>query len=1385
VIPFGSRVGIGAIAVGVAAASGLVPTAALVALVAAGTSVAARLALTHGWGSSGRRASTGVLAGAWLVILRLAVAPVGSEAPSALPTGAGPWTARVTAMSAPRDGQQRLTVAVDEPYGVTLAVSAPRYPAVEPGDVVHLDGRPAAPPEGGYGDFLRRTGVAGTLRSGVLELVAHADDASGALERTRRAAGDALGRALPEPAAGLAAGILVGLRDRVDRDLAAAFTATGLSHVVAISGWNIALVAGLVGAVLAGRARRTRSGVIVVAIVAYSLLAGASPSVVRAAAMTCVALLARESGRPGTAAAALGWAVAILVFVSPTSAVDVGLQLSAAATAGLIAWSAPITAFLDRRAGRVPRWIREGLGVSLAAQAATLPLVLFAFGRVAPLSPITNLAVVPLVPLAMATGALALAGGALAALGAPGVLATILGIPGAIVLNLLIGIVRVAAVMPLASITLPPGVAAIAAAVSVAALVAFAWRRRIARMWSGLRGTPETLRTRAGRPRDGGRDRPDGAHRTGDDRRGGRILRLAGLLGALAIAILVVAGATRPDGRAHVIVLDVGQGDAILVTGPTGGRMLVDGGPDPDRLLVALDARVPPWDRRIDLVVLTHPHEDHVAGLPLVLERYRVGQVVEPGMPGSSPGYAALATILATRGSRSGRLVAGDGFTLDGITFDVLWPDADRVPREASDNGSEVNDASIVLLGSFEGRRFLLAGDAEASVEAELVARGLPTVDLLKVGHHGSRTSTATALVEATQPRVAAVSVGAKNDYGHPSREVIARLEGAGAAVLRTDRVGAIDVAFGGAGVEVRTERPTPRDGVEASSAARRPDTDRGVGRPAGLPYDRRDARPVAHGRRRHPPFARAARVARPPCARGRRGRGLARSTVRSRRGRRRSGARGGGRPPPRRGQGTPGHGRGGGPPPRRRLRRVARRAGMGGARAGRGGPPGHAPARALGRRVASVRAGRGDPRRLRGQARRPAAGVHGRAVRRLAAAVSGELVGRRRHAGTHAGPGARGRRLCARRHRSRDGWAPPLDWAGVPGRPRCGHGGRGVTSTTLGYYWGDDEYGLEAAAIALGRRASGPDGEPPATWRTTGASTRVGDIAERVATATLFGGGTLVIVEDPGPLVRAKADREALLATVATLAPGNALAFVEPIDGSSRRAKSLEDLAAAIADLGGEVRQLVAPREGGMARWIEDRAAERSMRLERGAAEALARKIGAFVREGDVDRRRQGRLAVAELDKLAVYRLDAPIRAEDVDALVADAVPGSTWAFLDAVGTRSAREAAGLLDRLLETTPEPVLVAVLHRRIRELLLVADHRERGETIQATARALKLKEFPARKLWEQGHAWREDELIDALEGLLELDAGLKGERGSDARRRRLAFSLWLAEHVART
>ena len=233
------------------------------------------------------------------------------------------------------------------------------------------------------------------------------------LQPLRDAAGDTLRVSLPEPEAGLAAGILVGLRERVDRDLAADFATAGASHVVAISGWNIAIVAGLVGAALRGRPRRLVAVIVGGTIVAYVVAAGASPSVVRAAVMAGVVLLARESGRAGRAPAALALAAFTMLVAEPAMIGDAGFRLSVAATAGLLAWASPLGAWIGGLGGgRVPGWLAEGLGISLAAQAATLPDVLVTFGRLSLVAPAVNLAVVPLVPAAMGAGVLAMAGGA-------------------------------------------------------------------------------------------------------------------------------------------------------------------------------------------------------------------------------------------------------------------------------------------------------------------------------------------------------------------------------------------------------------------------------------------------------------------------------------------------------------------------------------------------------------------------------------------------------------------------------------------------------------------------------------------------------------------------------------------------------------------------------------------------------------------------------------------------------------------------------------------------------------------------------------------------------------------------------------------------------------
>ena len=617
--------------------------AAIAALVAgtddrrllAGLVAAAGILLLGGlWLRDGRRVAVAALA---VGLLSIGVrAGLGPSAPplTGAPTGSGPWSMVVETVGSPREGHQAATLrtSVDGPTGFRLAATLPRYPPIEPGDRLTVEGRTRPRPHSPYGQYLERLGAWGTLDARSMEVLTRPADPGTQLESWRRDAGELLTRVLPEPEAGLAAGILIGLRDRVDRDVAAAFTTAGVSHVVAISGWNIAIVAAAVGAMAGRLGRRRRAVVTAIAVVAYIVFAGASPSVLRAGAMAGVVLLARESGRSGRAAAALGLAAFMLLLAEPALVMDAGFQLSTLATAGLVAWATPVTARLDRLSrGRLPRWLAESLGVSLAAQAATLPVVLASFGRLAVISPAVNLLVVPLVTPAMAAGLVALVGGALVSLGAPSVVGSVLAAPGWVSLRLIIGIVDVTASVPFASIAFEPAVGVgLGVATTALGLAAVMLRRR-----------------RVRRPDPGGRApspagvAPDSRRARADKRRGSAALRAAtiGLVIAVTVACAVVI--TRPTGTARITILDVGQGDAILVEGSRGGRLLVDGGPDPDRLLVELDRRIPPWDRRLDAIVLSHPHEDHVAGLALLLDRYRVGHVFEPGMRGPGPGYAA------------------------------------------------------------------------------------------------------------------------------------------------------------------------------------------------------------------------------------------------------------------------------------------------------------------------------------------------------------------------------------------------------------------------------------------------------------------------------------------------------------------------------------------------------------------------------------------------------------------------------------------------------------------------------------------------------------------------------------------------------------------------
>jgi DNA polymerase III delta subunit len=335
-----------------------------------------------------------------------------------------------------------------------------------------------------------------------------------------------------------------------------------------------------------------------------------------------------------------------------------------------------------------------------------------------------------------------------------------------------------------------------------------------------------------------------------------------------------------------------------------------------------------------------------------------------------------------------------------------------------------------------------------------------------------------------------------------------------------------------------------------------------------------------------------------------------------------------------------------------------------------------------------------------------------------------------------------------------------------------------------IAYFWGDDDLGLDQAAAAFGATLE-PGAAPAAAldrWRVRGDEIDHGALVERVGTSPLFGGGTLAIVVDPGPLIRSATGREATIAALDAVAPGNGLVFLDPAETGARRTAAADALRDAVRERAGQVREIRAPSEGRMAVAIEEEARRQGVRLGPGAAQELATRVGGAVREGDVDRRQMSARAAAELGKLALYRLDRPVAREDVRALVGDTIPPSAWAFLDAIGGRRPTRAAALLEQLLQTTAEPVLIAQLHRRIRDLVSVADLLASGTPDAGLVRALKLNPYRAKILAAQARAWHQDELDAALQGLVELDAMVKGAEPATPRQVALAFHLWLRDHV---
>jgi len=248
-----------------------------------------------------------------------------------------------------------------------------------------------------------------------------------------------------------------------------------------------------------------------------------------------------------------------------------------------------------------------------------------------------------------------------------------------------------------------------------------------------------------------------------------------------------------PDGKLRVVALDVGQGDSILITTPLHQRILVDGGPDM-ALLERLGEELPFFDRRIDLLILTHQDSDHITALPALLDRYNISHALLTGTANMNSRYAAFLDGIKQSGAAI--IIADAEHDIDfggGVLLDILWPIASLFGEEVQ----QVNNASVVAKLTYKDHGLLLTGDIEEKTEEELLKAGYDLrADVLKVPHHGSKTSSSTGFLLAVDPDLALISVGKENTYGHPHPSVLARYQKLGIPVRRTDQEGSIEIVL-------------------------------------------------------------------------------------------------------------------------------------------------------------------------------------------------------------------------------------------------------------------------------------------------------------------------------------------------------------------------------------------------------------------------------------------------------------------------------------------------------------------------------------------------------------------------------------------------------------
>jgi competence protein ComEC len=612
--------------------------------------------------------------------------------------------------------------------------------------------RPRGPSDGfDERTWLRRHGIHVVVDASRWRIVGHRGGLSGFADGLRARLGRSMAPGLGGERRAVIAGIVLGEDEGLSEGLRDRFRSSGLYHLLAVSGQNVALIAGgaLLLAHLIGISRMVGEVFALAAIGGYVLAVGWQPSVVRAGIAGALASLAWLAARPRDRWYFLLLGAAVLLAWNPYSLLDAGFQLSFAAVAAIFV----VVPRLERSlAGYpVPRSLAEVVAVSAACGVATAPILLTQFGAVPlysiPANALAFPVVAPLLGIALAT-----------ALVAPAVppLAVALAWVNGWLAAYLAGCARLVGGLPYAAVS------ARTALMAAAVLLGFVWL--ISRL------------------------RPPRAPR----------------VAALILLVALIAGGWRLRSRSspppapnglRITFLDVGQGDGALLQVP-GGAVLVDEGP-PEADVAGQLRKL--GVEHLSLLVLTHPQRDHVGGAAKVLERLRVGLVLDPAIPSKSPEERSALGAALRHHVRVVVARGGQGFRIGRLRLRILWPDGPGPP------GDDPNNHAIVILASYGQVDALMTADAESDVTGRL---RVPPVEILKVAHHGSGDSGLSSLLDRIQPRIAVISVGAHNDYGHPDPETVAALESSpGLDLYRTDRDGRVVVESDGERVSVRTDR--------------------------------------------------------------------------------------------------------------------------------------------------------------------------------------------------------------------------------------------------------------------------------------------------------------------------------------------------------------------------------------------------------------------------------------------------------------------------------------------------------------------------------------------------------------------------------------------------